>query len=81
MIFYRKLLIFFECLKIFIRDEFISISLILFLICKFTFIDNFIIFILMFLMFPTFDGLLNEIDLIKDKSFNEKIYHLRTLQK
>ena len=78
---YRKFLIFIECAKIFIRDEFVSISLIVFLIYKFTFIDNFLIFILMFLMFPTFDGLLNELSLIKDKDFQSKINHLRTLQK
>ena len=78
---YRKFLIFIECIKIFIRDEFIPISFTVFLIYDFRFIDNFLIFITMLLMFPTFDGLLNELYLIKDKDFQSKINHLRTLQK
>ena len=78
---YRKFLIFIECIKIFIRDEFIPISFTVFLIYDFRFIDNFLIFITMLLMFPTFDGLLNELSLIKDKDFQSKINHLRTLKK
>ena len=78
---YRKFLIFIECIKIFIRDEFIPISFTVFLIYDFRFIDNFLIFITMLLMFPTFDGLLKELSLIKDKDFQSKINHLRTLQK
>ena len=78
---YRKFLIFIECAKIFIRDEFIPILLTVFLIYDFRFIDNFLIFITMSFMFPTFDGLLNELSLIKYKDFQSKINHLRTLQK